>query len=304
MAVGLAALASFALAVGAVMARRGGLIVKPSLGARFTILVGIPIFAGIAAAAGELWEITSLPLSVYLWFGAAGVLHFILGRSLQYSAFRHVGAARATVVITIAPLISVAIAAPVFHEEITLLLLAGAALVIVGPILIAREEARLQRGGGLLGGVQSLTREQLQRGLLLSLLAAVAWGLSPILIKAGLNQEDMPLLGLFLSYVAAGAVVAGYLMTAAERRELATVDPAGVGWFLGGGVIVSIAQALRYLAFSEGDVAVVALMLQLVPVFVFGLTVTFNRNVEALSHYVLIGGVFVVSGSILIALSG
>lgn len=304
MAVGLAVLSSFALAVSAVLARRGGLTVRPSLGARFTILVGIPIFAAIALIAGEMSDIGSLPVSVYLWFGAAGVLHFILGRSFQYSAFRHVGAARATVVITIAPLISVAIAAPVFHEKITALLVIGAALVIVGPILIASEEARLQRGEGLLGGVQSLSREQLQRGLLLSLLAAVAWGLSPILIKAGLNVEDVPLLGLFVSYVAAGGVVLGYLMTPAERQELAGVDPVGVRWFLIGGVIVSIAQALRYLAFSEGDVAVVALMLQLVPVFVFALTVTFNRKVEALSRYVLIGGVFVVCGSILIALSG
>jgi drug/metabolite transporter (DMT)-like permease len=303
MAAALAILASLGLAVGAVFARRGGLWVNPVLGARITIIVGIPIFAVLAFATGELSTAGSMTAMAVVWFALAGVVHFIIGRSLQYSAFKEMGASRATVVITLAPLISVIIAVPLFGEDVTAYLVVGAVLVMLGPILIAQGEARLQQAAvGAVSAIGLPSKEQLRRGVLLSLAAAVAWGITPIFVKAGLNENSLPVMGTFISYIASAFVVGAYLSRAGERRQFARMEVRGIWWFAGAGLAVAFAQFCRYVAFSEGDVTLVALMLQLVPLFVFILTVTFNRKLERVSPTVLVGGVLVVAGSTVIVI--
>ena len=294
MAAALAILASFFFAIGAILSRRGGMLVSPTSGAQITVLLGPPIFALLAFIFGEIDESFSLPLLAYGFFGSAGVLHFVGGRSLQYLGIQAIGASRATVVVTLSPLVSVLIAMIVFDETPGWAVGVGAVLLVLGPILIVVGERRRLM---MIDAESSMPDFDLARGFLLSGGAAVVWGVTPILVKAGLNESDFPALGIFVSYAAAAIVVGGILSRPGAGDQLLSMNRTGVRWYVLAGLAVSAAHFVRYLALSEGDVTIVVLMFQLVPLFVFLLTWAVNREIETLNAFLLAGGVAVVAGS-------
>ena len=298
MAAFLAILASLFFAIGAIFSRRGSMLVSPTRGAQITILMGPPIFAFMAFVFGELDESFSLPLIAYVFFGVAGILHFVGGRSLQYLGIQAIGAARATVIITLSPLVSVAIAMVAFDEIPGWAVGVGAALLVLGPILIALGER--QRRLATTGTESQLPSVDLARGFLLSGGAAVVWGITPILVKAGLNESDFPVLATLVSYVAAALVVGGILGQPGAGARFISMDRDGIRWYILAGLAVSSAHFVRYIALSEGDVTIVVLMFQLVPLFVFILTWIINRDIETLNRYLFAGGVTVVIGSVIV----
>jgi drug/metabolite transporter (DMT)-like permease len=295
MAAALAILASLFFAIGAILSRRGSMLVSPTSGAQITVLLGPPIFALLAFIFGEIDESFSLPLLAYGFFGLAGVLHFVGGRSLQYLGIQAIGAARATVIITLSPLVSVLIATIVFDETPGWAVGVGAVLLVMGPILIVVGERR--RRLIMIDAESSMPDFDLARGFLLSGGAAVVWGVTPILVKAGLNESDFPVLGIFVSSAAAAIVVGGILSRPGAGDQLLSMNRTGVRWYVLAGLAVSSAHFVRYLALSEGDVTIVVLMFQLVPLFVFLLTWAVNREIETLNAFLLAGGVAVVAGS-------
>lgn len=298
MAAFLAILASLFFAIGAIFSRRGSMLVSPMSGAQITILMGPPIFATLAFVFGELDETFALPFTAYLFFGVAGILHFVGGRSLQYLGIQAIGAARATVIITLSPLVSVAIAIVAFDEIPGWAVGVGAVLLVLGPILIAVGER--QRRQTVLEVDSAMPPVDLARGFMLSGGAAVVWGITPILVKAGLNESDFPVLATLVSYTAAFVVVGGILSRPEAHSRFVSMDRGGIRWYVLAGLAVSSAHFVRYLALSEGDVTIVVLMFQLVPLFVFLLTWIINRDIETLNRYLLAGGVAVVVGSAIV----
>lgn len=298
MAAFLAILASLFFAIGAIFSRRGSMLVSPMSGAQITILMGPPIFATLAFVFGELDETFALPFTAYLFFGVAGILHFVGGRSLQYLGIQAIGAARATVIITLSPLVSVAIAIVAFDEIPGWAVGVGAVLLVLGPILIAVGER--QRRQTVLEADSAMPPVDLARGFMLSGGAAVVWGITPILVKAGLNESDFPVLATLVSYTAAFVVVGGILSRPEAHSRFVSMDRGGIRWYVLAGLAVSSAHFVRYLALSEGDVTIVVLMFQLVPLFVFLLTWIINRDIETLNRYLLAGGVAVVVGSAIV----
>ncbi|MPZ24657.1 MAG: EamA family transporter, partial [Dehalococcoidia bacterium] len=136
----LAILSSICFAGSVVSVYRGSLRADVSLGLLISIFFGVPFFAVLALAFGQLRV-----LSVEAWFlfGVAGVVHFLLGRAFNYAAIREIGASRSGVVSAASPLVSVALAVSLLGEHIGLLLAVGGGLAISGPIILAWQ----QRGG-------------------------------------------------------------------------------------------------------------------------------------------------------------
>jgi len=298
MAAALAILASLFFAIGAIFSRRGSMLMSPTGGAQITVLMGPPIFALLAFIFGEINESFSLPVLAYVFFGLAGVLHFVGGRSLQFLGIQAIGASRASVIITLSPLVSVLIAMIVFDETPGWAVGIGAVFLVLGPIFIVVGERR--RRPQTIDTESSMPDVDLARGFLLSGGAAVIWGITPILVKAGLNESDLPVLGTLVSYAAAAIVVGGILGQPGAGNRLLSMDRNGVRWYVLAGLAVSSAHFVRYLALSEGDVTTVALMLQLVPLFVFLLTWFLNRKIETLNAFLIAGGVAVVAGSAIV----
>jgi drug/metabolite transporter (DMT)-like permease len=301
MVVLLALFSSLAFASSNVSALRGTLLGSPRQGVRLTILLGVPMFVALAAGFGQLQRIGELPAAGWVLFAVAGVIHFVGGRNFGYLTTRELGASRATVITTLSPLVSIAIAVALFNDTITLAIAAGAILVILGPILMSQGDKRGPDSRRPAPQIQ-VTPERLKKGIIFGVLAALCWGISPILIKAALAEASLPVLGTLISYTAAGVVMASGLLLPETRREFFAMDPRGAAWYFLAGVFVGMAQFLRYLALSFGSVTVVVLLMQVLPIFVIALSFLINRRLESLNRYVVAGGVLVTLGAIIIAL--
>ncbi|MFQ5872179.1 MAG: DMT family transporter [Dehalococcoidia bacterium] len=294
-----ALLASASFASTNIFIRRGTLWVEPTQGVRLTVLLGVPIFALLATVFGEMVRLGEIPWQAYLLFGSAGAIHFVLGRSAMYFAIQAIGASRSGVIVAVAPLFSIVIAVPLFGESFAWTTALGTLLVILGPILMLQGETKTDNPGpGQVGA--STAPAQLTRGMLQALGAALFWGISPILIKAGLNQADLPLLGALISYSVAAIFMGSLLVNRGPRQEFVRMDQRGLQWFFLASLSASLAQFLRYLALSKGDVILVSLLTQTTVVFVFLMTFLINRDIEALNSYVIVGGIVVMLGAALI----
>lgn len=296
----LAILSSLAFAGSNVCTRRATLWVAPAHGVRLAALLGLVLFALLALLFGEAGHLFQLSWRAYLFFAGAGIVHFILGRSFGYFAFRAIGASRATVAASISPLVSVGIAVPLFGDTLTWPVAIAAFLVVIGPVLMAEGERRTQNP--VRPTVATITPSQLRRGVLLALGAALFWGISPILVKAGLEQARYPILGTFISYSTAALLLSSLLMHRQTRHQFFHMDPQGLKWFFLSGLSVSMAQFFRYLVLNQANVTVSVLLMQAGPLFVFGLTYLLNRSIESLNPYVIGGGVLVVIGTAILTL--
>jgi drug/metabolite transporter (DMT)-like permease len=302
MSVLFALLAAAGFAAANVCTRRATLWGPPVQGTRLTIVVALPVLALMAALLGEMGEVARLPWQVYALFGAAGVVHFIVGRFSYYSSVQALGAARATVVTSaFMPLTTIVIAILVLDETFTWLTGLGALLVTLGPIVMAQGERQPGNPDG--AAMTEAVARRLRHGALFGALAAVCWGTTPVLVKLALRESDLPVLGLFLSYSAALLVVALNLTLPAERRGFTGMVPEGLRWYTVVGLVTVVAQWLHYQALSVGAAIPVILLLQSVPLFVIVFTILMNRRLERVTPAVVLGSVLVMAGAAIIALS-
>lgn len=80
---------------------------------------------------------------IYLSFGAAGLAYL-----WYYEGIRAVGAGRAAVFLNLEPAAALVLGAVLLQEQLTVPVLAGAALVLAGLYLVNRPERRERNGGG------------------------------------------------------------------------------------------------------------------------------------------------------------
>lgn len=296
-----ALLGALCIAAGNICVRRGARRINPNHGVLLTVLIGPPIFVALAFIGGEMKHALDLPWQAYVLFASAGVVHFVLGRGLNFSAIRVIGASRSSVIVGAAPVFAVALAVPILGETIGWLVGLGALIIIAGSILMtAGERVRdnSQVGAASVSGSPTMVTQ----GIGLALGAAFFWGISPILIKLGLGEADFPMLGTLVSYSMAALFMGPFFANPRILRGPVSIDYRGISWFLLAGLFISGGQAMRFLALSHGDVSLVVLLMQSVPLFVIALTVAVNRDVEVLNTYVLVGGLAVTVGAVAITL--
>lgn len=296
--VALATLASFAVSASLICVRRATVTATPIFGVMLVLTVGCLIFPITAIATGDVGQIGEIPWQAHLLFAAAGVIHFVVGRSLNYFAIQTLGASRTTVIVTTYPLFALPIAVPVLDEPFSFVTAIGAALVIAGPIVMTRGEARaLVRP---VAGASASTLSQTTKGIAAAAGAAALLGLSFVLVKVALNESHEPVLGTTISYWAALIALGTYVVATKTVKPFIGLNRSAVAWYLAAALFVALSQIARYLALNEGDVTIVVILMQTVPIIVFALTFLMNRSIEALTGFVVIGSVLVVAGTALV----
>ncbi|MFC4640512.1 DMT family transporter [Deinococcus hohokamensis] len=107
--------------------------------AHMALVAGV-YFAGLSALDGTL----RLPSSGAQWGPVLGmaVVSTLIAVPALYNAVRHLGAARASLLGTLEPLLTVLLAALVLHEALRPGLLVGGALILCGALLSQRREGR------------------------------------------------------------------------------------------------------------------------------------------------------------------
>ena len=128
-----ALLTSLCFGVNAIFIRRAVIKVSDaSLGTFVSVPMGLPLFFLILAFTGQIRGMLNLSWQSYAWFSSAGILHFVVGRSLYYKCTQLVGANISGILRQVNILVTVVIGISLLHEPFSWQLVIGVLLIITG----------------------------------------------------------------------------------------------------------------------------------------------------------------------------
>ena len=221
----LAALSAATFAFNNASARRGVLTGSVAQALAITVPIGVPMFLLAALTTGQLGALSHFSGAAMGLLALAGVLHFVVGRYGNFRAAQAIGANLSGPVIQLSLGITLILAVLVLKEPMTPLRILGIALLVSAPALMrnATPEATEQ-------AETSLTKFQPRyaEGYAFSIMAALAYGVTPLLIRlavTGGGGLGTGLAGGLVSYAAATAAVALLLLWPGQWRHALAVTP-------------------------------------------------------------------------------
>jgi len=314
----LALLAAATFAFNAATARRAVLRASVLQGLAITVPLGVPLFLLIAWLLGGAGQLAAMPGEAVLWFVAAGVIHFVGGRYSNYRAAKAIGANLSAPIMQTDILLSLALAILVLGETLTPLRMIGIALVLIGPALVfprggmrrtvgaaAVPPASATPPGGAAQVASSGFKPKYAEGYLFSLLCALAFGTSPILISIGLEKAGpgSSLAGGFISYLAGALVIGAVVVASGQINHVLSVERVPARWFLLTGLLVCLSQIFRYAALSLAPVSVVAPIQRLSNIFRIYASWLINREHEVFDSSVIVATVVSLLGAVALSVS-
>ncbi|MCH2311760.1 MAG: DMT family transporter [SAR202 cluster bacterium] len=124
----------------AVLAQSGMQYVKPASITIISLVVG-SVIVFIVALTLELEELTSISIVALLFILLNALLSYPIGRLFNFIGVKYAGASRASSVIGIAPLITIGLAVWLTDEKLTLMILGGTMLILIGITLIFSDKS-------------------------------------------------------------------------------------------------------------------------------------------------------------------
>ncbi|HSR79466.1 MAG TPA: DMT family transporter, partial [Hyphomicrobiaceae bacterium] len=247
--------ASFALNNAA--ARRAVVTGTPTQGMALTVPIGVLAFLLVAALTGELTRLTAFPASAIAWMMAVGLLHFLFGRYCNYRANQRAGANLTGPVIQLQVLVTLALAVVVLDEPCTALQVMGGIVMLAGSFITQSQQlsapiaaAKATKANGPLATDAHAPAApkfvpRYAEGYLFALLAAFAYGTTPIMVRTALRHAgpSSAILGGVISYGAAtAAIVLMLVIWTPLRRNVMALKRDNIPWFVYSGVFVAMAQ--------------------------------------------------------------
>jgi uncharacterized membrane protein len=132
-------------------------------------------------------------------------------------------------------------------------------------------------------------------------MAALCWGVTPVLIKPGVEAIGSSSAGAFVSYCAAAIVMGILLLNGPRRKQLTqlplrkSVLPMAIA-----ALFTASGQLLYYTALGQSPASVVTPLLSIQVVFIFFLSFFINRKIELFSPKVFIGMAATLAGTFLL----
>ncbi len=251
-----------------------------------TVCAGVPLFAIACFFLGGFDALFGLSAEQLGWFAAAGIVHFIVGRYGNYRATRVLGAAQSGPIQQISLLISLALAMTFLGETLTTLSVIGILLTLLGPLVLLGNVARK-------GKVKTRAGQTLDYvdGYFWGIVCAISFGISPLLIRFGLEEKSVAesVAGGLVSYAAGTVVILCILALPGKIAHMRAMDRASAGWFTATGVLVFISQMLLYIALALAPVSIVAAVQRTGLVFRVVFSWMLNRDHEVLGLPAMIG---------------
>ena len=289
-----AILGAFAFGCNGIFIRRAVVKVPDaSVGVLISVPFGIPFFMAALIITGQLSTVINLSWQAYVWFSAAGILHYTVGRSLNYKCIKLVGANIATILLNSSVLIAAILGVALLREPLTWNLILGVLLIIFGISIAGLNPEMFRNGQALLSNIP-------HKAYLFGFGAGAAWGVTPIFIRVGLSGSVSPLVGAFISFIAATLALSASLFNRRRAAALTSMNGPAIGFFSLAGLFSSTANLMRFIALGIAPASVVQPLISISPVFLLGLAFLFNRNLEIFSLPILIGTGTVIIGTILL----
>jgi drug/metabolite transporter, DME family len=274
----LALVASFAFAAAAVLVKRGLQHATP--------LAAVLVSVHFTAATVWLLAVATQPLAMLLtgrvWpFLVAGLAAPGLARVGLYLGVHRVGASRASSLASCTPLFAVIMAILVLGERPSWGLLAGAAAIVVGGVLLSH------RGHD--------DRTWRRRDLVFPILGALGFAFRDNLSRWGFGAFPYPLLAATTATAASVAVM--WLVVLAVRGTGAV----GVSWpglrlLALSGLAEGVAYLTMWQALMLGEVSVVSPLVNCHAIFTVALAWLFLRDLERVTWRIAVAAALVVAG--------
>ena len=300
-AVILAFLSACGFATGSVLMRVGTQYVPPPAATFFTVLVGAVLITGIAFIF-NFDEIKTLPLEVYGWVTAMGILAYCLARVLHNWALRMVGATRAVPMISLQPLMAFAIGFLILGERPNLLVTIGTPIV-VGGILLVVMPRRASAGSGRAQTGESGQIEVRKLGYLLAIGGSMAF-----VTRDAISRHVLGSLALAPPFVVSGfaLVFGGTILFAFIHRSVINsvrnLPMRYVGICCLAGLLQGLAVASLFHALSRAPVTIVTPIYASQPIIALVLASMFLRQLESVDWLLAAGTVLSVAGVVLVIL--
>lgn len=260
-----------------------------------SVFMGIPFFAGALFFSGEWGKLLSVSGRAFILLGAAGIIHFIIGRFLGYSSYRLIGANKATPFIMTNPFYTVILGVLFLKELLTIYLVLGVICIFTGIALISTE-----RKSVIAEEPGALSRTEV-KGIFPALGAALCWGITPILIKPAVAEVGSPLVAAFVSYVVASVVMAFFFFRRQHREQLGKI-PVSMALIsmLIGAIFASTGQLFIYTGLGYSPASLVNPLISTHILFIFLFSFLLNRQIEVFTLKIILGMVAIIAGTFLI----
>jgi drug/metabolite transporter (DMT)-like permease len=243
-------------------------------------------------------------VSAHASFAIAGVAHFVLGRYCNYRAIAAIGTNLASPIQQWEVLVTLALAVVFLGEHLTPITVAAIALLILGPAIAARFEAKSAAPETQAAPARPERKfePRYREGYTWAFLSIFGYGVSPIFVRAGLDASGLgaSLAAGLVSYVAATLVVVAWVVATRQTAHVAALAPGPRRWFLLAGLLVCVSQIFRYMALVP--VIVVAPILRLQSLFRIYFSWILTREHEVFDRNVVLGTLISMAGAILITL--
>ncbi len=289
-----ALLAAILFALTAIFIRRAVVKVSDaSIGMLISVPTAVPFFILVLTFTGQMRSVFSFSWQSYFWLSSAGILFFVIGRSLIYECTQLVGANIANILARVNIVVSVVFGITVLNEPLNWRLVIGVSLIIMGIILTGFNSRMLQNPYGQFSKIPV-------KALGFGIGCGLVVGIAPIFVKLGLKDSGSPIAGTFISFLAATIVLSMSLLDNRRRISIAKVTAKATGLFCMAGLLSCAANLTQYTALNIAPASVVTPLIWTSPVFLLVLSFLFNRNLEIFNKPVIIGTVSVVAGGVLL----
>ena len=291
-AVVLAALSAIIFGIGTIFIRIG--TQRVSAVVVTVISVGVSaLLALILALSFNLSEMGSLTASTLAWLLLQGTLAYPLGRLLNYTAISMVGAARASPIFSISPVLAFGLAMVFLGERPTTLVILGTPLMAGGLALVVR--AGMASSASLSGVVTN------RLGFLLAVGSALAFGGVAVVGRHIVSSYASPFVTaavamsfgfVMLSAMSSRMIVPGFRRSPPKYLVVCVL----AGLFQGAGAL------LLYASLGRAPATVVAPIYSSSPLLILLLSHVFLQRLEAVNLGLVIGTALSVSGVALVVI--
>lgn len=258
------------------------------------VVLAISTFFVAAIAILVHYPTYRLTTTATLAFAGAGLTGTFLGMIAYYASIQRLGASRTEPLKASMPLYATLFAVLLLGEDITTGNLAGVVLIVAGVAVISWESR-----SNSVADVKDTPWT-----LALPLLAAVLFGVEPILAKVGLAEGTPPMVGLAVKTVVALAALVGYLAWRGSLSGLAGRVSHNRRWYLAAAVSFTVFLIAFYLGLEAAPVVVVIPIFQSSPLFVILLSAVFLRQIERVTPRLVAGAAVVIVGATVVTIYG
>jgi drug/metabolite transporter (DMT)-like permease len=291
----LALLTGFGLATNTVFMRKAIFHTRETTTAVFiSISFGFVTFLPLLLFTGNAGQLSSASWQALAALAGAGIVNFVIGRRLSFYSLKLIGANRGGPLLNSSTLFAAIMGITIMGEQVTLGLVTGIILIVIGVILVSMERHSDSTAEEI------VNTWDMVKGVSAGLLAGICYGGGPVLAKIAIDEGNSPFMAVFVSYGVAFIIMLAPRLSTHQRQKLTeSYRKARLPMSIGA-VSITIAQLCRYLSLDYIPVSVAIPLNSVSSLFTLLLSYAVNRRIEVFTWKIILGAILVVSGVFLI----